>query len=148
MKKTQIIKKIEKFLTEYENCKLDYQVAKKLFEELDAENLLKYEDKKPKIEIDPKILLAVAKANIKKSQSDQSLMDLKPALKEVAGEIKSHFKKDDWDLDASFYSSSLASKFMGVDPLSLLVVEVSKVANLHFTDKGMVFRKKLKKAKK
>jgi hypothetical protein len=39
MKKTQIIKKVKKFLTEYENCKLDYQVAEKLFEELDAESV-------------------------------------------------------------------------------------------------------------
>lgn len=128
---------------------LDYQVAKKLFEMLDKENLIKYDDKKPRVEIDPKILLAVAKADVKRSQSDENdSMDLKPALKQVANEIKAHFKKDSWDLDARFYSTSLAQKFMGVDPMSLLVVEVSKVADPQFTDNGIVFRKKPKKKDK
>lgn len=149
MKKVQVIKEIQKFLKEYENSMLDYQVAAKLFEMLDKENLIKYDDKKPRVEIDPKILLAVAKADVKRSQSDENhSMDLKPALKQVADEIKDHFKKNSWDLDARFYSASLAQKFMGVDPMSLLVVEVSKVADLHFTDKGVVFRKKTKKKAK
>lgn len=149
MKKVQVIKEIQKFLKEYENSMLDYQVAKNLFEMLDKENLIKYDDKKPRVEIDPRILLAVAKADVKRSQSDENdSMDLKPALKQVANEIKAHFKKDSWDLDARFYSTSLAQKFMGVDPMSLLVVEVSKVADTHFTDNGIVFRKKPKKKDK
>lgn len=149
MKKVQVIKGIQKFLKEYENSMLDYGVAAKLFEMLDKENLIKYDDKKPRVEIDPKMLLAMAKADVKRSQSDETRsMDLKPALKQVADEIKDHFKKHSWDLDARAYSTSLAQKFMGVDPMSLLVVEVSKVADTHFADKGIVFRKKPKKKAK
>lgn len=149
MKKTQIINKIKNFLKEYENCKLDYQVAKKLFDALDDENVLEYEGKKPQIEISPQALMALAKHQVGKYKAGETeSMDLAPALKEVSKVIRDHFKKDSWDLDVGVYATEVAQRFIGIDPAYLLAVEVSTVADLHLAKKGFVFRKKPKKAKK